>query len=626
MAAPYGQLWCLDFEFTRDDRAPGPVEPLCLCAYEVRSGRQIRVWQDELWGMKAPPFDIGDDSCLIAYAAGAEALAFASLSWSRPRAVIDLFAEFILLINVTPNRETDKPPPPPKLSKAMRHFGLPFMESAEKDYWRSLAINPPAIWTRELQGGMLDYNARDTDDDRLLFNAMEAAGHIDWPRAVWRGCASFEFGYIEHNGLLLDVPFYRRILDNRAALLRRMLARSPYASLFPNGHFSNKAFAAFLNNPRSALGERSATTNKPITGSPISGSYLKSGELATNEKVRRRLAEAYPEEMGPLNDLMAAKAQLERSAEFPIASDDRIRWWCRPYGTVTGRCNPYGRDNILGAPKWMRPLLKAAPGTALVILDWKSQEPGIAAGRSRDPNMIADYQDDFHRCVAVAVDMLAPDASLEEVKVARDRVKPISLGTLYGRGIYSIAAALRVSIAEATEKLVAHRRRYAGYWQWVERQGLRAASTGRITALMGWSVKVRRYPQQRDFVQPRPGKVNLRALQNFQAQAGGAEMLRAAIVLLGRAGFKMLATAHDSILFEIPLATLERDIVRAQNLMERVSLSFTRTVRVTTSATIVRPGKRWPLGDRDQRIWELILALLEELEAVPEEVLEEAES
>ena len=112
------------------------------------------------------------------------------------------------------------------------------------------------------------------------------------------------------------------------------------------------------------LGTHDKKTGKPIARH-IPGIYLDSGELATNEKARRSLAEAYPEEMVPLSDLMATKAQLERSAEFPVGPDDRIRAWCRPYGTVTGRNNPSGKVNILAAPKWMRALLmphRVCPG------------------------------------------------------------------------------------------------------------------------------------------------------------------------------------------------------------------------------------------------------------------------
>ena len=123
--------------------------------------------------------------------------------------------------------------------------------------------------------------------------AMIDAGHINWKQAVWRGLASFEFGYIEHNGLLIDAPLYRRILTNREALRHRILAQSPYSRLFPKGGFSNKEFSAFLDNPRKLLGTHDKKTGKPIARH-IPGVYLESGELATNEKARRSLAEAYP--------------------------------------------------------------------------------------------------------------------------------------------------------------------------------------------------------------------------------------------------------------------------------------------------------------------------------------------
>src|SRR4051794_3255500 len=120
-AAPFKRLIGLDTEFTVNDRVPDPVEPICLCAHEINSGQSYRIWEDELRGMKRPPFDIGPDTCLIAYAAGAEAQVFARLGWPRPHSVIDLFAEFSLLTNVTPDRAY-KPPGPPPISLAMKYF------------------------------------------------------------------------------------------------------------------------------------------------------------------------------------------------------------------------------------------------------------------------------------------------------------------------------------------------------------------------------------------------------------------------------------------------------------------------------------------------------------------------
>ena len=44
-ALPYAEIWAVDFEFrARPGQNP---EPVCLVAWELRSGRKLRVWQDE---------------------------------------------------------------------------------------------------------------------------------------------------------------------------------------------------------------------------------------------------------------------------------------------------------------------------------------------------------------------------------------------------------------------------------------------------------------------------------------------------------------------------------------------------------------------------------------------------
>ena len=53
-ALPFSEVWCIDFEYypgrgLANGGVDGdPVTPLCLVAHEVRSGRTIRLWQDEL--------------------------------------------------------------------------------------------------------------------------------------------------------------------------------------------------------------------------------------------------------------------------------------------------------------------------------------------------------------------------------------------------------------------------------------------------------------------------------------------------------------------------------------------------------------------------------------------------
>jgi hypothetical protein len=594
LSAPFAEVWGVDFEFTRDDARPGPVEPICCCAVELRSGRLVRVWQDELAGMTKPPFDIGPDSCLIAYQAGAEAMAFAALGWPRPVNVVCLFAEFAMRTNVLPDREKNVRKAP-SLGQAMRFYQLPFMDSEEKRRWRDLAIHPPEVWSREQQGGMLDYCSEDTDADAALAVAMDRCGDIDWPRAVWRGRAAFEYGIAEHHGIPIDASLYRRIVARRKDIPRRLAdIVNQSIPVFDGVNINIPRFRDYLANQRIAW-------------------PMEETGLSLRLKTFHRMAVTYPEEIGPITEVIALKRMMERPGEFPIGPDNRIRFWHAPFCSTTGRCQPRGKANIMAAPAVMRALLHPPEDHALVLIDYVSQEPGLAAGLSYDPNMRADYAADFHRCIAIAVGLVTAAATAAEHKLARKRVKPISLGTLYGRGARSIAAELGLPVHEVERMLAIHRRRYAHYWAMVDRVIANALSRRRITSTHGWTMQVRAHAKRAYGDQLKPSRVNLRALQNFLMQAGGAEMTRAAIVKLGQAGFKVLTTAHDAVMVELPLASLERDLAIVQDIMERISLTFTRGVRVTTEATTIRPGERL-VDKRAETIWPLILRLLEELE------------
>ena len=58
MNAPQrGEVWLVDFEYGQED-GERPV-PRCMVAREFRSGRLLRVWEDELLRMPEPPFDTG---------------------------------------------------------------------------------------------------------------------------------------------------------------------------------------------------------------------------------------------------------------------------------------------------------------------------------------------------------------------------------------------------------------------------------------------------------------------------------------------------------------------------------------------------------------------------------------
>ena len=56
---PFTEIWAVDFEFGAE---PGEnPEPVCLVAWELRSGRKLRLWRDEFGA--APPYPTGPDIC-----------------------------------------------------------------------------------------------------------------------------------------------------------------------------------------------------------------------------------------------------------------------------------------------------------------------------------------------------------------------------------------------------------------------------------------------------------------------------------------------------------------------------------------------------------------------------------
>jgi hypothetical protein len=58
------------------------------------------------------------------------------------------------------------------------------------------------------------------------------------------------------------------------------------------------------------------------------------------------------------------------------------------------------------------------------------------------------------------------------------------------------------------------------------------------------------------------------------------------------------------------LDTLPRDVAHAREIMERVSMSFTRGLPVRTDERVLRPGERY-LEPRGKRMWELMMSLLD---------------
>jgi len=119
---PFEEIWLHDFEFI-----PQPGERpdvVCLAAHELRSGRTLRLWRDQLGPL--PPYRTDRDALFINFVANAECACHLALGWPLPAKVLDLSPAFR---NITNGRTT---PEGKGLIGALRYYGLDAIGTKKK--------------------------------------------------------------------------------------------------------------------------------------------------------------------------------------------------------------------------------------------------------------------------------------------------------------------------------------------------------------------------------------------------------------------------------------------------------------------------------------------------------------
>ena len=110
---PYREIWSIDTEFypgnglANGGSEGDPITPLCLCGRELRTGRTIRLWQNE-FGTE-PPFSLDPDTLITAHALTAEFGVFRRKSWPEPAAALDTLIEFRHSVNDGMVKSEDRP-------------------------------------------------------------------------------------------------------------------------------------------------------------------------------------------------------------------------------------------------------------------------------------------------------------------------------------------------------------------------------------------------------------------------------------------------------------------------------------------------------------------------------------
>jgi DNA polymerase I len=210
----FEEIWCIDCEFQAPDGER--PRPICLVACELRSGRLLHLWEEDLWRHRAPPYAVGKHSLFVAYYASAELRCHLALGWPLPVYVLDLFVEFRVLTNGLPT------PCGTGLLGALAACGLNGIEVAEKDYLRHLAMRG-GPWTVEERAALLDYCAADVKALAHLLGSLLPT--IDMPRALLRGRYMKAAAHMEHTGIPINIEALRILRDHWTAIQDQLIAR-----------------------------------------------------------------------------------------------------------------------------------------------------------------------------------------------------------------------------------------------------------------------------------------------------------------------------------------------------------------------------------------------------------------
>ena len=569
-ALPFAQTWVVDFEFCAK---PGEnPEPVCMVAWELRSGRKLRVWQDEL--DSSPPYRTGSDALFISYYASAEISCHLALGWAVPERILDLFTEFRNHTNGVPTGNGAG------LLGALAFFGLDSIGTAEKDEMRDLVLRG-GPWSDRERLAILDYCESDVAALARLLPAMLPC--IDLPRALLRGRYMAAVARMERNGVPIDCETLGRLkrqwLDIQDALIADIDADY---GVFDGRTFKADRFALWLGR------------------SGIPWPRLGSGRLDLSDDAFREAARAHPA-VAPLRELRSALSEMRLSDLF-VGQDGRNRTMLSAFRARTGRNQPSNTKFIFGPSVWLRGLIQPPRGYGIAYIDWAQQEFGIAAALSGDPLMLEAYSSgDPYLAFAKQAGAAPANATKSSHKAIRDQFKACVLAVQYGMGAEALAQRINQPPIRARDLLRLHHETYRVFWAWSNAAVDHAMLTGSLHTVFGWRVRV-------------PAESNSRSLRNFPMQANGAEMLRLACCLATERGIEVCAPVHDAVLICAPLEQLDGDIIRMQDAMREASRIVLNGFELGTDADVVRHPDRFA-DARGNVMWARVMALLDRAEA-----------
>jgi hypothetical protein len=585
---PFREIWCVDTEFypgvglANSATYGDAITPLCLVALEMRSGRLVRRWQDEL--RRFPPYRLDSDALIIGYMLAAEFGCHIALGWGEPACALDAYVEFRHFVNDGSVKSGDRDKGFYGIDGALRYFLEDEIDVAHKKSMRDRIVQGPPFSTHERQD-ILDYCEDDTHAlARLVPHVASTIRSL--PHAMFRAKFQWAIAQQERRGVPIDLPLLTRIRNRWQGMQLDLVTELDqpfgcYEIVDGVPHWRKERFANFV--------QRNGMTWRRLEG----------GALDETDQTFREMAGKYPQ-IEQLRELRYSLSKL-RLNDLSVGRDGRNRASLWAYGTKTARSAPGASQYIFGPAKWIRHLITPPVGRVLVHRDYCQQEVRIAAVLSGDEALLqACESGDVYLGIARQLGFLSDRMSTDKQKDIRALFKTVVLGIQYGLGAGSLAARTGISLFEAGEILARLRARFHRFEDYIgcilDHAGLHLE----IGTPFGWHMQC-------------PSGINPRTVRNFPIQSSASEILHVACLLAERRGIELVAPIHDALLAEGPLSQVEKLSHALDELMGDAAALVLRGYRLPTDCKIVKPGEHYQ-DERGAAMWATVTRLVAKLE------------
>jgi hypothetical protein len=412
--------------------------------------------------------------------------------------------------------------------------------------------------------------------------------------ALQRGELAGALAQAELRGIPFS-PDWHILQDSREAIFCAMVEELPahLRPIYRGGHHGNPTFTMLeFRKAMAALDEVPGRNWRRIDDWPLTAT----GELSTTDEVLEEMLGGDPEhpELDHLIEVMKVRSKTAL-LQCEVGADLRARAPFFPGSTVTGRSAPKASRFIFAAPKLFRHVIQSRPGWVVISLDFAAQESWVIGMLARAAKFLSAYTaGDVHLECARLSGLVRADMTAAEVKRVRKAFKVCNLAVVYQAGLRRIAAQLGVPEAGAAHWMAIHRREFWEIHDYVAAVIEQALHDNVVVMQDGWRRAL-------------PSPFNPAAAANAPVQGTAAAIYRLAVILLHRAGLPLIATVHDSFVFECRIEDAADLIATARRIMIEAGAYFLPGVplKVDVSATVPLPGLPWPVEPlADPELWD----------------------